>query len=306
MLIVVIVGGYLAFNKASNNLEFTKIFPMFSSGTSTGGFKLNLGLAPMPEADRAIEEAREREREYYETKREPEKPVIIPPSGFSLTQLSPYYDKVRLESVMRSYDDYYSQAYFTVRPDYALEGSVNVTGWKIKGNRGAEVVIPHGIADYGIQGFLESRDIELSKGSYITVYSGKSANNQNFRLNKCTGYLNNHYSFKPSLPNSCPSVDRNLIVSFSGRCQSFIYSIGTCREPSANEKNQFSLPEDKECNVFLNSLNYGGCYAKHRYDADFFSGEWRAWVDQQFPFDKEHDRILLYDRNGLLVDEYVY
>lgn len=306
ILLVVVVGVYLAFTNTKSDLQFSKLFPSFSNSSSTGGFKLNLGLS-----NPAIEEVQDartqtRQKEVIPPQREPEKPVIVPPTGFSLSQLSPYYDKVRLENVTRSYDDYYSQAQFTLRTDYALENTVDVTGWKIKANRGAEMFVPQAIADYGIQGFPQTSDILLKKGDYLVIYSGKSANNKNFRLNKCIGYLNNSYTFSPALPNSCPSADRSSMVSFSGRCQSFIYSLGTCREPSSNEKNQFTTSEDASCSSFLNTLNYGGCYSAYHYQADFFSTEWRAWIDQRFSFDKEHDRILLYDRSGLLVDEYTY
>jgi len=305
--LVVVVGAYLAFTNTESDFQFSKLFPAFSNSSSTGGFKLNLGFSnPANEnAQKALNEARQREKEIIPPQREPEKPVIVPPTGFSLSQLSPYYDKVRLENVTRPYDSY-SQVQFTLRTDYTLESTVNVSEWKIKGNKGAEIYIPRGIADYGIQGSPQVSDILLKKGEYLVVYSGKSPNNQNFRLNKCIGYLNNSYTFSPSLPNSCPSTDRTTMVSFSGKCQSFIYSLGTCREPSSNEKNQFTLSEDAGCSAFLNSLNYGGCYSAYHYQPDFFSTEWRAWIDQQFSFDRDHDRILLYDRNGLLVDEYVY
>ena len=306
ILLVVIVGGYLAFTNTKSDLQLSKLFPAFSNSSSTGGFKLNLGFSnpALDEVQNARKEAHQ--NEVIPSPREPEKPVIVPPTGFSLSQLSPYYDKVRLESVTRAYDDYYSQSQFTLRTDYSLENGVNVTGWKIKGNKGAEIVIPRAIGDYGVQGFSQASDILLKKGDYLTVYSGKSPSNQNFRLNKCIGYLNNLYTFSPSLPNNCPSIDRNKIISFSGRCQSFIYSLGTCEEPSSNERNQFTTPEDASCGSFLTALNYGGCYSAHRYETDFFSNEWRAWVNQQFSFDRDHDRVLLYDRNGLLVDEYTY
>lgn len=306
VLLIVVVGGYLTFTNTESDLQLSKLFPMIGNSSSTSGFKLNLGFSnpAREESERALEGARRKEE--IPPSREPEKPVIVPPVGFSLAQLSPYYDKVRLENVTRSYDYSYSQAQFILRADYSVENGINVTGWKIKGNKGAEVFIPQAIADYTVQGFLQNSDVSLKKGDYLVIYSGKSATNQNFRLNKCMGYLNNTYTFSPSLPNNCPSFDRTALLNFSGRCQSFVYSIGTCREPSSNEKNQFTAPEDGPCNTFLNTLNYGGCYSAHRYENDFFSNEWRAWVDQQFSFDREHDRILLYDRQGLLVDEYAY
>lgn len=235
---------------------------------------------------------------------EPPKP--IPPYGFSVDDLSPYYKKVAITGFVRPSYSSPLRGKFTIRFSGTNDESVDVTGWKVKGNRGGEVYIPHAAEDFGISGWGPNGNIILRNGDYVTVYSSKSPIDKNFRLNKCIGYLNNAYSFNPRLPMSCPSFDRKKIITFSGACQTFLQRIGRCEEPTAAEKNMFTGPSDVECRAFLDTLNYGGCYRAHRADKDFFSNEWRVWLNAEMFFDPEHDRLILYDKNGKVVNEYLY
>lgn len=239
--------------------------------------------------------------------REPEKPQITPPKGFSLSELSPHYDKIRIENVSppSSYYWYTALSKFSLRGDYSLSEKVDVTGWRVRGNKKRDVVIPQAVADFGLYN-QQNVNVFLEKGSVATFFSSQSPIGKNLRLNKCTGYLNNSYKFDPSLPNNCPSIDRSDVISFSGKCQTFIFSLYGCREPSSMEKNELSGTNDVACRAFLDDLNYGGCYRKYGKNIDFFSGEWYVWMNLEMPFDSAHDRILLFDKQGLLVDEYIY
>lgn len=238
-----------------------------------------------------------------------EPPRVTPPSGFTQSDLSPYYGKIRLLNVVtpRGYYDARWVTQFTLQgADSVGMPGINVTGWHVKGNSGAQVFVPQAIDRYfvGAYGSPRPGDIYLSNGDYLTVYSSKSPVGANIRLNKCTGYLNSEHTFSPPLPQTCPSVDRSAVVTFSGECQSYIFSLYGCAEPTPNKKNRLSY--DAACAAFLNTLNYQSCFAAHRNDYDFLGHEWRAWVDREMPFNPEHDRILLLDKNGLLVDVYTY
>lgn len=235
---------------------------------------------------------------------EPPKPV--PPDGFSINDLSPYYKKAAITGVVRPSYSSPRRGQFTIRFSGTNEESVDVTGWKVRGNRGGEVYIPQASEDFGISGWTPNGNIVLRNGNYVTVYSAKGPIEKNFRLNKCIGYLNNTYSFNPKLPTSCPSFDRKEIITFSGACQNFLGRMGGCKEPTAAEKNMFTGPADTACRAFLDTLNYGGCYRAHRSDKDFFSNEWRVWLNAEMFFDTEHDRLILYDKNGKVVNEYIY
>jgi len=238
--------------------------------------------------------------------KETPKEQIIPPKGFTVSQLSPYYKKVKIQSV---YGSQYigSISTFTLYADYGNKDSINITGWRIKGNI-EEILVPQAIADYSFYGSLYPGDIALASGDYLYAYGNNSPAGGNFRLNKCIGYLNNTYNFNRPLPGSCPSIKNSSEIStFPGDCQSFIYSLsGSCRIPNANEVNRFTSQIYEGCRRYLDNFNYGSCYKAHRSDADFFSREWRVWIGRQFSFDPRHDLILLFDRNGLLVDIYIY
>jgi hypothetical protein len=230
-------------------------------------------------------------------------PTPTPPDGFTVAQLSPYYGEVKIGNVSAA-STYNSVAQFSLNANYSGSAAIDVTGWHLRSNRG-DIVIPKAIMDYLPGGFGTPGEIALGPGNVLNVYSSISPVGQNFRMNACIGYLNNTYSFTPALPQNCaPVYDRSEIVTFSGVCQNYILSLWGCSVPSANQINSFS--GDSSCQAILNRFNYNTCYNRNRFQSGFFSNEWRAWLGSPINFDPSHDRLLLLDRNGLLVDQYVY
>ncbi|MEK7555639.1 MAG: hypothetical protein AAB516_02365 [Patescibacteria group bacterium] len=228
------------------------------------------------------------------------------PSGFTREQLSPYFQKITVSSVSPNRSQSIS-SYSTIRLSSGISGEeiINITGWKIKSNR-KEIIIPQAVGIYSPLNWEPETDIILSKGNYVYIYSNKSAFNRNLRLNKCVGFLENIYDFIPSLPQNCPSISRSEYNYLSGECQSYILSLRGCELPKVSFSN--SLPgtsEGNACREFLNTISHGSCFKKYRNDSDFFSNEWRVWINADI-LDSQHDRILLYDKIGLLVDEYSY
>ncbi|KKU93791.1 MAG: hypothetical protein UY26_C0004G0004 [Candidatus Jorgensenbacteria bacterium GW2011_GWA1_48_13] len=232
---------------------------------------------------------------------ERESPLDQPPEGFTKEQLSPYYRLLELTSVVRPPSSGFGGR-FTIRTASALKEFIDITNWRVRSNKG-EIVI------YGAPGGagpVNQLNIVLRPGTSATVYSIRSSFVKNVELNKCTGYLNKTYSFNPQLPNNCPRPDRSNIYTFSGACQSFILSLSACEQPTGEELNRFSSENDAACREFLNQLNYQNCYNEHSAESDFFRYGLRIWLEQVLPFSSEHDRLLLLDRNGLLVDIYTY
>ena len=221
------------------------------------------------------------------------------PSGFSLKDISPYFGKMRL-SVSPGYYGSYSQISIYDGMQ-SSEGTVNVTGWLLRGNRGNQYV-PKAVSVYNPSGLTPESDIYLKNGDVLTIYSTYSVIGVNFRMNKCIGYLANTNKFNPPLYQGCPYLNRSEIINFTGQCQNYILSLGSCQMPAANPP----IPiNDYSCAQFLSKLNYGGCFEKHRNDYDFLKNQWYAWSGSQF-LDFQHDRLLLFDRQGLLVTEYAY
>ena len=229
------------------------------------------------------------------------------PDGFTREQLSPYFLKIQVSSVSPNRSQNIS-SYSTIRLGSYFSSNdkeINITNWRIKSNR-HEIVIPKAIRIYNPLVWESEKDIVLSGGNYVYIYSHKSVFNRNLRLNKCIGYLENTYNFIPSLPQNCPSIPRSEFNYLSGECQSYIFSLRGCKLPESSFYN--TLPgtdAGNDCRAFLNTISHGSCFKKHRYDVDFLSNEWRVWIDMDI-LDLEHDRVLLYDKEGLLVDEYSY
>ena len=230
-------------------------------------------------------------------------PDYLIPSGLTREQLSPYFKKVKISS---AYTSSWSTAPSQINLFSSLKGeTINITGWKIKSNR-REIIIPQAVNIYEPSGFSPQEDIIVSENNSINIYSNKSSLNRNLRLNKCIGYLEENYDFNPSLPQNCPSIPRSEITYLSGECQSYILSLWGCKLPEVSFYNTLlGSDEGNACRAFLNTISHGSCFQKYRYGFDFLSNEWRIWIDQDI-LDPQHDRIRLFDKNGLLVDEYIY
>ena len=93
-------------------------------------------------------------------------------------------------------------------------------------------------------------------------------------------------------------------LGFTGACTNYIYSLGTCQEPDLSN---IQIPvNDYACRDYLEkNFNYQACFNTHRGDADFLLNQWWLWTGPS-PLDQFHDTVRLFDKNGLLVDQYTY
>jgi len=223
------------------------------------------------------------------------------PAGFTADQLSVNFHKVRL-STSRGYV-YTGSPYFSLSVYYSPNAApINVTGWYIKAVHGGQY-IPRAVYIYDPSGLSAETDMFLGSGDTANFYPLQSPMGVNLRMNKCIGYLSNSSKFTPALPNNCPRPTKNEISSFSGACQDYISSLGSCSLPKSNPP----IPQyDYACQSFLNTLNYKGCFDKYRADTDFIGHEVRVWIGPVSFLDTRHDKVDLFDREGKLVDEYVY
>lgn len=226
------------------------------------------------------------------------------PSGFTAAELSPYFHQVRFGGVSPSYGSIYSGSYGQISLyayPAAQSSTIDVTGWQIRTNNGGEY-IPQAVDVYDPLGLTPATDIQLKSGDVLNMYS--SAAPTNLRLNECMGYFPDKAQFNPPLPQTCPYLDPSAIQNFSGACQNYIETLGSCGTPNLSDPR---IPQnDYNCLTYLeNNFSYRACFNAHRSDAHFLSNEVRVWTGAS-PLDLYHDRVLLLDRNGLLVDIYTY
>jgi len=246
-------------------------------------------------------------------------PNYLIPAGYTRQQLSPYFQKIRISSAyVSSYINYLASqfqlyAYLPTGQAGLSNGErIDITGWKVETNHGG-FTIPQAVNIYaplGSYGSSPEENINIPGNANISIYSDKSPVGANFRLNKCTGYLANNYSFNPSLPQICPTISRSEISYLSGQCQNYIFSLGSCKEPNISIYNSFpGNDEGNACRQFLSNINAITCFQKHHGDADFLSNEWRIWMNWtgiNSILDSQHDTVRLLDKSGLLVDQYIY
>lgn len=184
--------------------------------------------------------------------------------------------------------------------DLAPGQTVNITDWTVQSRKGS-FRIPQAQEVYSFGG--EQQDIILHSGEEAHFYSGRGLKG-NFRLNKCTGYMEDVIGFAPSLPKSCPYISRSEVEDFTSPCQKYALSLLVCEHPSANPPVPYA---DTACREFLRKLNYAGCVEQYGNDQNFLSNEWRVWLENRINiFDPVYDKVQLKDKEGNIVDEYVY
>jgi hypothetical protein len=236
----------------------------------------------------------------------PSPPVVEPDAGKTQPVVEPYVygkSKLKIASVSRSRSG--KPSVLVLSPSLKKDETLDLGGWKIK-TKTDEFFIPQAVEIFSQMGPNETQNLVLKSNDRVNIYSTASKVGKNFRLNKCTGYLETAYRFNPSLPLDCPRLYRSRadIVDFSNFCQDYITSLKTCEYPAYN----LPIPYyDSGCRGFLDKLNYTSCVERHRGDADFLSREWRLFLSAPRDFFiSEHDRIRLLNKDGELIHEYIY
>jgi tetrahydromethanopterin S-methyltransferase subunit B len=225
-------------------------------------------------------------------------PSQIPP-GFTLSQLSPYFHQVRFSSISAGTTNFYGE--IMLYDNLNANENIDITGWQIKTSDSGEY-IPQAVNLYDPSGLTPETDIVMHTGDTVTLYSSSAP--INLRLNECIGYVAHMANFSPQLPMSCPYPNRSAIQNFSGACQNYIESIGTCQAP---DMSSIYIPRnDYACQDYLeNNFNYKSCFDSHVSDPGFLSSQIWVWTGSNV-VDPDHDTVKLFDKNGLLVDYYSY
>lgn len=223
------------------------------------------------------------------------------PEGFTKKDISPYFKKVTIGGFLPGSVTFGSYGQVSLYPNLEQGQSVNITGWYLRSIRGT-LYIPKAVRVYDPSGLTPETDIIIRDGEIVQIFTTTSPIGVNLRLNRCMGYLAETNQFTPPLFTNCPYFDRREVRHLSARCQDYVLSLGGCRLPDSSPP---IAPDDYECQRFLDTVNYRGCFERHRSDPDFLEREWRVWTGSHFA-NERHDRIYLFDREGKLVDYYEY
>jgi hypothetical protein len=222
------------------------------------------------------------------------------PAGYTAAQISPYFHDVLFGGVSAA--SFYSYGTITLNDDdYNSTGTIDITGWQIQSNDGDEYV-PQAVNLYDPTGLAPESDINVKTGDTVSLYSSSAP--FNLRLNECIGYAAHVANFVPALPLTCPYINQSQLQQFSGVCQNYLDTIGQCQMPTLSGP---QVPtNDYACmNYIENNFTYRTCFNQHSEDANFLSNQVWVWTGSS-PVNQYHDTVRLLDKNGLLVDIYIY
>jgi len=181
--------------------------------------------------------------------------------------------------------------------------SVDLTGWKIENNF-RSFDIPAAVKIFRLSSSTAWQNIILQPDDSLIVLSSASPITVNFYLNRCFGYLMNSYNFSNLFSKDCPRPNDDDLNYLSTQCQRYINDLRTCQIPSTEDLNRFA--NDFTCYQFLtNFYNYESCVNRYQNASDFFEKEWYVFLNASFA-DTNHDKIILRDADGLVVDTYLY
>lgn len=259
---------------------------------------------------------------------------------------SPFYGQVTIGRGNASREYQPREEYITLTAHRRNPAGINITGWILENGAGRKlqrvsagtfrqgmagrVAIPEG-APLIFTGqnptlsaiILPPRGRAIVTTGSLPNFTGLS--NVSFQINQCSGYLENvsSYNFNPRLSRSCPRANVGPgAESLENNCFTYLSRLSRCKIPETEPvviregresyvlNNHLDRRTDlsPQCRVYaLDYLNYNGCVRHHFTDDNFFTGDWRIYLNQTFQlWDSSREVITLYDNYGRLVDQIKY
>ncbi|MCH7529658.1 hypothetical protein IIB50_00875 [Patescibacteria group bacterium] len=202
------------------------------------------------------------------------------------------------------------EEYITLRASRNNSENIRISDWYIESLITKRRVRIGGASSLPRSGAVNRETpIFLPPSEKVIITTGKSPTGISFRTNKCTGYFEQFQDFTPRLDRSCPYpedelIDFSSIPATDDACFDFVEDLSRCEAVLET----LPLTMSPQCNQFITkNLNYNGCVANHRNDADFFEDEWRIFLKRENELWRERRETLhLLDENGKIVDTYSY
>lgn len=201
--------------------------------------------------------------------------------------------------------------YIVIKASAHNDGHVVITGWRFESSiTGKGASVPRGTS-LPVSGSVNSETvIRLLKGERAYIATGRSPVGTSFRTNICTGHFEQFQDFSPALRRTCPDPDDELDDFGTGvpvtddACYDYVRQLSRCNMVI----NAPPLQVTNACWDFVTkNINYSGCIANHRNDANFFGNEWRIFLGRSEELWRERREIIkLLDDTGKLVDTLTY
>jgi len=221
---------------------------------------------------------------------------------------SKFFGMMELRYINRATDP--KLEYVNIQASYDLAEPILITGWTLKSiSSGNVVTIPKGVYLYfsGMANYADN--IYIEKNQTIYLVTGSSPVGENFKTNKCSGFLNQFQTFAPYLYSNCP-LPRNENLSsipktvVNDACLEYIDRFPMCRIQTDPLPANWSY----ECNNFIyQKINYSACVNTHKGDKDFYGNEWRLYLKRSESIWKSsREEVVLLDEFGKVVSRLKY
>lgn len=225
---------------------------------------------------------------------------------------SPYRGQVTFEQNARGAKATSNKTeYITLRAQTKNPGGVAITGWKvvsaIANNDGTlrEAYIPNGTNIPETGEVNPVYGITLAPGEKAHIVTGPSPIGVSFRVNTCSGYLEQFQDYTPALEKTCPKPEdelrfREQYIPYEDACEWYVDDLPRCEIILKQTPKEYGT----ECDQFVkNELTYNACVENHQYRPNFFKKEWRIYLNRQNELWKnKRDIIKLLDAEGKTVD----
>ena len=178
--------------------------------------------------------------------------------------------------------------------DYENKQKADISGLKLK--NGANMIATIGRDEYG-------NSIALGYGESAAIVTGTSPLGKNFKINKCSGYLNQQNNISPGIYGCSSLSSLPLPRNLNSKCLNYIGGLG-CSSPNIN----FNTGIDNDCIAFITQhASYAGCVADHGKDSDFDKHEWRIYLGRgEEMWANRNETIQLLDSSGKVITQTSY
>ncbi|QSH39155.1 hypothetical protein JXR01_02505 [Candidatus Kaiserbacteria bacterium] len=191
---------------------------------------------------------------------------------------------------------------------------VNISNWSLQSMVSDEWIgLPQGAPLYILGEVNEVQDIYLAPGERAIISTSQSPVGVSFRVNRCSGFLNDTQDFDPPIRTACINPQEILlptaqnIKDYGASCVSFVERIGSCTYVTSDLKE--ILDVSQACKDFIKPLlTYNYCINTHAGDADFYEkNEWRIFLNEDKALWRENYEIVrLLDEKHRTVDVITY
>jgi len=197
--------------------------------------------------------------------------------------------------------------YIELKAGNTNKNPIYISGWSIKNSNGDKLKIENASELPMVGKVNKESALFLNPGEKVVITTGRSPIGISFRINSCSGYLEQFQDFNPPIKLECPRPEYiavNFLEDINSECRSFLYTMPLC-SIYINELPNDLTPLCK--NIIQNNINHNGCVEASKNRKDFYKQEWRVFLGSNTEFwSNGGDLIRLYDNSDNLVSSKSY